>query len=524
VDNSVAILSHFISELKVPVTFESIKIALAEHPDNSSLLAISDVLTSFKIPNISVKVSAENLINLTCPFIAISNLEEFIVVDDINVDKKKVVISDIKVKRRSVQLEEFLELYGGIALVAEPDEESGEDDYAIKQRQKLINSLRIPAVIAGFVGLLIVGLLFLTSYTSTFSWQIAMLTLFKCIGLATSVLLLVHSIDANNPVIQRLCTSVKSNCSSILRSKAAKITSYFSWSEAGFFYFAGTLIVLLFNSASVSLMQLLSVLNILALPYTFYSIYYQAIKVKQWCVFCSTVQAIFWLEFLSFLPYLSQPFKTPGQTEWSILVICMTIPILFWIFVKPFFLKAAQLEPVSQRLNNLKYNQVVISSLFNAEDSYTLLDAENSIILGNPQAEHTVTFVSNPQCNPCIAAHKVLDPWLATREDIKLQIVFYAHTDKNSVWEIANYFLSLKAEKGETYVERAWADWFKQKRSDFLSWRKAHPVTEALTHSEILTRQKEWCRAAEIKSTPVIFINGRKLPKSYDTKDIKFFI
>jgi len=29
-----------------------------------------------------------------------------------------------------------------------------------------------------------------------------------------------------------------------------------------------------------------------------------------------------------------------------------------------------------------------------------------------------------------------------------------------------------------------------------------------ITHSEIITKQRGWCQAAEIKSTPAIFING----------------
>jgi len=34
----------------------------------------------------------------------------------------------------------------------------------------------------------------------------------------------------------------------------------------------------------------------------------------------------------------------------------------------------------------------------------------------------------------------------------------------------------------------------------------------------------EWCKMTEVKGTPAIFINGRKLPKNYKIEDIRYFI
>src|SRR5471030_1680876 len=134
------------------------------------------------------------------------------------------------------------------------------------------------------------------------------------------MLLLMQSIDANNPFIQKLCGEDNKNCNAILSSKAAKINEFLSWSEVGFFYFAGTWLALLFNSAHIAMLQALAVLNIVALPYTFYSIHYQWRVAKQWCVFCCAVQALLWLEFFAFLPYLSQSLYNQDYKEWFCLL------------------------------------------------------------------------------------------------------------------------------------------------------------------------------------------------------------
>jgi hypothetical protein len=39
-------------------------------------------------------------------------------------------------------------------------------------------------------------------------------------------------------------------------------------------------------------------------------------------------------------------------------------------------------------------------------------------------------------------------------------------------------------------------------------------------NTEALEKNKQWCKTTEIKATPTIFINGRKLPKPYQIEDI----
>ena len=65
-------------------------------------------------------------------------------------------------------------------------------------------------------------------------------------GVIVTSLLLWYEIDSNNPLLHKVCTGiVKGNCDAILSGKQSKLFSWLSWSEIGFFYFAGGLLTLL---------------------------------------------------------------------------------------------------------------------------------------------------------------------------------------------------------------------------------------------------------------------------------------
>jgi len=272
-DNTIRVITFLVEELHIPVTRQSISDELQKHPHYPGLLAISDVLNNWNVPNASYELTFEELANVPCPFIVYLHNNEFTLVYSLN--DKEAIVSDENTKTRAVSTEHFKKFYRGVVLAVEKDESSGEINYPAKRRKEIINNLRIPLVITASVVMLLLFLLLSPQYTNAFNWNIAFLTLFKTAGLVTSILLLVQSIDRNNPVIHKLCGGDNNkNCNAILTSNAAKITEELSWSEAGFFYFAGTWLVLLFNSGHTSLMQTVAILNLICLPYTFYSIYY----------------------------------------------------------------------------------------------------------------------------------------------------------------------------------------------------------------------------------------------------------
>ena len=305
--NPDAAINQLLKHLAINISPAAISAELDKHPDYPSLLAISDVLTSLGIDNAAFRVEHDELINVPCPFIAHTALNggEFMAVHKIEGDD--VIVSNDKWNHHPYSLAEFKKIFKGVVLTAEPS-----DNFTAKTSPTFSEALaaaKTPLIVAGLLLLFALALVFHTGYFTMLTWQILLLTFFKTAGLLTSIVLLIQSIDSNNPLVQVLCqTRGKTNCNAILSSKAAKVfgIEWLGWSEVGFFYFAGTWLLVLFGGSSPFILTVLLVLNVISLPYTFYSIYYQAQVAKQWCTLCCTVQVLLWLEFISLTPALSK--------------------------------------------------------------------------------------------------------------------------------------------------------------------------------------------------------------------------
>jgi uncharacterized membrane protein len=355
---------------------------LQKHPDYYSLLAFSDVLNNFRVPNSAYQLSFDQLEKLPLPFVCHLANKNYAVVTEF--DDKHVKLSHNDWNNKVLKIDEFKKNYGGSVLVAEKEAASGEADFGLKRRKEVLNNWLIPISWIRLTIDLVATLLLNSSFFSHLNLQIGSLTIFKTIGLITSILLLLQSIDTNNPLISKFCGGDgNQDCNAILSSKSAKIAGI-TWSEIGFSYFAGTWLVLLFYSSHLALLQTLAILNLGGIIYSFYSIYYQWQIARQWCRFCCIVQAIFWLEFFSFLPvFEGHNLQFPVLTEWCNFVMTMAIPIMIWLLIRPLLLKAKQLRPLKQQLYKLKYNKELFDKMLSDEIKYTLPADENSIIIGN---------------------------------------------------------------------------------------------------------------------------------------------
>jgi len=450
---------------------------LEKHPDYPSLLAISDVLTAFDIDNAAYRVDAENISTVPCPFIAHTNLNggDFLTIEKIS--GETVLASSDKWNRHTLSLDEFKKMFQGVVLTAEPSS-------AYKATTSLItvlNSIKVPAI-AIVLLLMLMGALLHNGYFTDLTWQTALLTLFKTAGLVTSILLLIQSIDSNNPLVQKLCqASSKTNCNAILSSKAAKVFDGLSWSEVGFFYFAGTWLLLLFGGGSALVWWVLAALNIVSLPYTVYSIYYQARVAKQWCVLCCTVQALLWLESIPLIINIqANPLVfTNGWVEVLIPVaICLLLPVVLWMLLKPLFLRLQQLSPLKDQLRKFKYNTELFNSVLVAQPKYATPDDEWSIVLGNVEASNIITMVSNPYCPPCAKMHASLDELLNNNGNIQARIVFTASNAPEDIkTPVSRHLMALNELPDKAIVKQALHDWYEQSRKTTRRGQRCTPYS-----------------------------------------------
>ncbi|QIL40272.1 thioredoxin domain-containing protein [Pedobacter sp. HDW13] len=508
---------------KLKVNSKTIEGKLQEHPEYPSILSLNDCLTELKVANQTLRINKENYKpeDLMFPFVTHFNIGEgkFVLVNAI--ENGKVDLSDDQQDNIEISEEDFLKYWTGISLFSEVDEMSGEKNYTQNRFKYLLLDTILPL---GFFLSLTMFSLLVTAHA--FSWGYFCLALIKLIGLGITTLLLIQGINANNPLIQSLCNFAgKNNCVTILKSDAARITSWLSWSEVGFFYFAGSLLSLLLLYSSLALLVWL---NLFSLPYTIYSVTYQY-KVKNWCILCCSVQVLLWLELLSNIifesgqPNFNLSLFSLSFREYLILGISFLTPVFLWAFLKPYFLNTAKLRLVQQQLKKFKYNVDLFKQVLTNQRHYIIGDDVMPIILGNPEAETVITMVSNPFCEPCGKAHQVIDEWLATRDDIQLKVVFTTSNDNNDRGtRVARHVSALSLLLDKTIAEKALKDWYKHDTKKYEDWAKKYPVSFNGEISSIEEKQRAWCAMAEITFTPTIFINGYKLPEPYRLEDVSY--
>lgn len=512
-------VQSLLKNMGVKVNIKTIAQSLQDHPDYPSLLAISDCLNDWHIKNQTYNIPRVEYDrdDLLFPFLA--HLEEeggrFILI--LNIADDKVYYSDENNQHAIISEDEFLNRWDGIALHAEKTEESGEKDYKQNQFKYFLQNLVLP------LGLLVIlGAFYLAVGAISFSWPYLLLSIIKLAGVGVSILLLMQSINSNNPFIQNLCgLGGENDCNAILKSDAAKVTSWLSWSEVGFFYFSGSLLCLLLVPSSLFL---LAWLNVLALPYTIYSISYQY-RFKKWCILCCTVQFLLVCEFLTALGFSLWSFSfSLTSFRLSLLVLSFTIPIIIWAFLKPFFLDAAQLKPIKDQLKKFKYNSHLFKQALTNQPHYAVPDDLMPIVLGNLNAETVITMVSNPFCGPCGKAHEVLADWLDSRDELQLKVIFSTNNqDHDEKTKVARHLTAFGNLKNHEETELILGNWY-QAGIKYNQLIERYPLSFNGEITMAMENQKNWCSMADITFTPTIFINGYKLPEPYRLEDIKYLL
>jgi uncharacterized membrane protein/protein-disulfide isomerase len=535
--NPAAVIYKLLKFSGIYLDQEQINIELDKHPDFPSLLAISDVLNAFKIENNGFKIAFEDLNEMEFPFIthSIGKGGEFLVITKIK--DGKVYYANEKPTIQKISLDKFKSLFSGVVLYVEPKSiETIKPD----KLTHYFSVLKYPLLFA--ISILLIGftLVFNTSFTINLTWQVVVLLIFKTVGLITSILLLIQSIDGNNPLVQVLCGGDQDqNCNAILTSKAAKVPIKFgknglSWSEVGFVYFAGTWLLLLFGGNNPLKWQALIFLNIISLPYTFYSIYFQAFIAKQWCRLCTTVQIVLWLEFFSLILYNHHnvginTFLTVANfnnaSAATALLTCLVSPILFWALLKPLLLQVQLIDPLKNQLHQFKYNTELFNKLLTSKAKIVQPAAEWSVVLGNPEANQVITMVTNPYCQPCAKAHQLLDELLQMQPGVQARIVFTAdNTDNDVKTPVSRHLMALNTLADKTIVEKALHSWYAQEQKNYNDWAKAYPTANNIDVFDRMEKQKEWYKMAEVTATPTILLNGYPLPDFYQLPDLKYML
>ncbi len=527
----------FLKLLNVKVSNATVNETLQNHPDWPSLLCISDSLNKWNIPNGAGRIDVNNIEQLPIPFMAYTNDREVPLAIVKQIFNSKIQIHQKNYNKPTTEdKEDFLKKWDGVYLVAEPTKHSGETNFELNRRKSFFTTL-IP--ISLFAALIILSLLFLnkiagiTDFSQSFN-TIAIYLQYVILmsGVFVTSLLLWYEMDKNNPVLQKVCTGIaKGNCNAILTGKQAKVFNWLSWSEVGFFYFTGGILVLLSALAQNNVtnsIALLGWLNILALPYTVFSIYYQWSVAKQWCVLCLAVQALLILgginvitnSFLFPFPNLSLPFLL------RVVLLCL-MPVLFWYAIKPYLLLLQEAKNTKHEYLRIKFNAEIFETLLKKQKVISTSPDGIGIDLGNPSAKNSLIKVCNPYCGPCSKAHPKIEKLLEENVNLKAKIIFNTPNNKDNplVKPVKHLLAIAENNNNETITKKALDDWYMAETKDYELFAAKYPMNgELLKQDDKIEAMDKWCNAMKISFTPTIFINGYQLPNAYRIEDLQYFL
>jgi len=529
----------FLRLLKIKVNNATINDTLQNHPDWPMLLCVSDSLGKWNIPNGAGKIEPCKIEELPTPFIAYTNNRENPLSIITRVENGTVELFQKSYSKVSTKSKEtFLKKWNGVYLIAEPGEDAGEQNFKTNKQTAFLNSL-IP--IAAFFSLILLSFLLLSNNIRNTTGAVLSSTgtyiqfLILLMGVLVTAMLLWYEIDKNNPLLQKVCTGIaKGNCSAILSGKQSKIFSWLSWSEVGFFYFTGSLLLLVFaGNPFAKYIGIIAWLNILALPYTVFSIYYQGFVAKQWCVLCLIVKALLFVGglnvvisgFLLPLPYYS--FSVGAK-----FFLLYLLPVLMWFSLKPTILSLQKAKNTKREYLRIKFNTDIFDALLKKQKAITYSADGLGIDIGNPAASNTLIKVRNPYCGPCAKAHAKIEALLEQNENLKVKIIFTtSNEESNHSIKPTRHLMAVAGQvNNQQNIKHSLDDWYLSDTKDYELFAAKYPADsyrqtgDLLAQGDKIEAMDKWCKAMEIGFTPTIFINGHQLPDAYSIEDLQYFL
>ena len=490
-----------------------------EHPHKYDMYGFSKMLTDYGIENTGVRIKdkEQNISKINTPFIAHFG-GDFVAVKKIDSENVSFLW---KGDKHILTVKRFIAAWNGIVLFAEASVKSIEPDYKEHRKKEILNSLKEIAFFSA------IGLIALLSYIYQSYYNnvgISFLILISLVGMYISWLLLLKQMHIQSQYADKICSLFKQkDCNNVLESKAAKLFGIIGLSEIGFGYFLANILLLLL---SPSLLQSIVFINIFTLPFTFWSVWYQWAKAKQWCVLCLIVLVLLWSIFI--VNYLFGYIRLPelGYQELLNLTVagCCYLFSIIGINLLSSKLNSDEInQSLQQSINSIKADENVLTALIKNQPYYETGDCNSVIHFGNPNSKLRITVFSNPYCNPCAMMHKRIDELLKqTNNNISVQYILSSF--KEDLNSTNKYLIAACLEKKNGSIMQIFNDWFEKGKALKDDYFKQFSLDMENSEIEVEFQKHEvWKTKNQLRGTPTVLVNGYQLPESYKIEDLRYF-
>jgi uncharacterized membrane protein len=466
----------------------------------------------------------------------------FAVLEDVGNGRAKVL--DPAVGPSVVRMAEFADIWDSILLRAfpqggavEPDFNRHVKDDRLAAARDLLTLIGLPALflLALATGLAQVGL----------SSTLISLALAKMIGFCLCSIMVAAALGRGG-VLLSLCPLGKTiNCHRVMRSAAGKVFGV-SMAEWGLLYFGGgllSLIAALFLGQVQNDVLFLGVIGLATLPYTVFSVVYQAFVVRSWCWMCLVVMGLFWVEFGVLYDIVIPRFgvEDTGLQFPLSLLLGFGGGGITWIALRHIIVAAKDTETLRMQVTRLRRQPEYIQLLLKKAEKVNVGRMPFEVEVGPLRAEHNITVVVNPLCSHCWRAFGHLDQLIRVgRGYVNGTIRFLVtpgaeetptETEKFLDSEVSLRLLSLAQNGDRDRVQEALADWFSTgeafSKGKYNRWRNRYSLNGSDGRervANVLREHLNWAKSNKIFGTPTLFFNGRRLPQELQLNDLKLYL
>lgn len=483
------------------------------HPETPSLLAFSDALSFFGIPNGAFTIEFQDFDHLPDTFLTILDVGNgHLILSYIEKKGQNILYTDHEGVQKSISLTEMENVWTGAVLAAENNGEitkSSNSFYA-----KLLPTLIICAV---FLILFFIG-----------GWFLSGFGFITMIGLFFSFEAIKTELGFESGFSAQLCDgSEKSSCSQIINSEKGKIAG-FKLSDLSIFLFGTQLLSLVvLNQDFLNNYYFLIGVSLLAcIPFTLYSIYFQMKVEKKWCPICLSIIGVIYAQ-LIYLMFNMTGILSKVNIDFTTISLLAAVAAAFagaYFFVKKALISYGKLkkdtEFDSRYIRHYPYFKNILTS---TEPLH--LKAE-PILLGNPNAPVTITFITSPLCGYCREANDFLQRiYNQYKNQVNIKIRFnMTGVVTAEVEEMLIQLLNIYQTKGEDKFIEALHDWYSHRQAE--KWLKKYSTT--LDNRTFLLNKLVSVSYENLQNnlffTPHYFINDYAFPVRLNKKYMEVFM
>ena len=494
-----------------------------EHPDFPSFLSIQYMLERMGKDSFAIQTGYEEMTKISGPFIihVITNVELFLFVTKV-VDGIIYIINE-KGNEELMSTETLMQIWDGYILII--DDKPGDIKFTFRDTiQVYVENYKYSFLIICVLCLFVYAMFAKKNVCfDCFLYYVAIVS-----GLIVSLLLFMVQLGKSNKFIKRICSSKsvdsKVDCSSILDFKDAYFMGLVSWSDIGLVYFIFLFFIWLFLPIGIA-RTLINCCSLFSIGYCFYSVIYQKYIAKKWCSLCLIIQLILAYLFILSICYI----RTMNLRELRSLsciveiVLILGLTISLYISIKSLIVIHVNYSSMRAQYNKLIYDDNIMHYLLNKEQYIKDINQVTNLFIGNVNAKTSMTLIFSPTCVSCIKDLQILLPILHRKKNLRLDLIFLMdkirHPD--SVM-IAKFLLNQYYTNHELFLDalQKYVSGYPVSKNKIL--RLKDSSFTSVEYEKILYEHEKWCGRHKLYFTPIIYLNGNRLPSCYKLQDIDY--